>query len=87
MRRFIKYTAVTAIPEKSAHFLAELNAIHAFREDKGRAQSTFFALLADCAGRSPDLQKLNPHAMLNAIISSFAGDEGELAKLIKELIS
>jgi cell filamentation protein len=30
---------------KSAHFLAELNAIHAFREGNGRAQLTFFVLL------------------------------------------
>lgn len=31
----------------AAHFLAELNAIHAFREGNGRSQLTFFALLAD----------------------------------------
>ncbi len=33
-------------------FLAELNAIHAFREGNGRSQLTFFALLADHAGHS-----------------------------------
>jgi cell filamentation protein len=35
---------------KAAHFLAELNALHAFREGNGRTQLTFFALLADRAG-------------------------------------
>jgi cell filamentation protein len=36
--------------DKAAHFLAELNVIHAFREGNGRSQLTFFALLADYAG-------------------------------------
>jgi fido (protein-threonine AMPylation protein) len=32
--------------ENAVHFLAELNAIHAFREGNGRTQLSFFALLA-----------------------------------------
>ena len=36
--------------DKAAHFLSELNVIHAFREGNGRSQLTFFALLADHAG-------------------------------------
>jgi cell filamentation protein len=36
--------------KQAAHFLAELNAIHAFREGNGRAQLSFFLLLADQAG-------------------------------------
>jgi cell filamentation protein len=63
------------------------NAIHAFREGNGRAQLTFFALLADRAGWSLDFDKLDPDTMLNAMISSFGGDEAELAKVIRELIS
>ena len=31
--------------ERAAHFLAELNAIHVFREGNGRTQLTFFAML------------------------------------------
>ncbi|SHL25766.1 cell filamentation protein [Bradyrhizobium lablabi] len=46
--------------EKAAHFLAELNAIHAFREGNGRTQLTFFALLADRAGQPLDLERLDP---------------------------
>lgn len=34
---------------KLAHFLSELNAIHAFREGNGRAQMSFVALLAASA--------------------------------------
>jgi cell filamentation protein len=84
---FFQNLPSTDFTEKSAHFLAELNAIHAFREGNGRAQLTFFALLADRAGWSLDFDKLDPDTMLNAMISSFGGDEAELAKVIRELIS
>jgi fido (protein-threonine AMPylation protein) len=63
------------------------NAIHAIREGNGRAQLTFFALLADRAGWSLDFDKLDPDTMLNAMISSFGGDEAELDKVIQELVS
>jgi cell filamentation protein len=72
--------------ERAAHFLAELNAIHAFREGNGRAQLTFFALLADRAGHAIDFEKLDPDAMLNAMIASFDGDESKLKALISVLV-
>ena len=71
--------------KRAAHFLAELNAIHAFREGNGRAQLTFFALLADRAGQTLDLEKLDPDAMLKAMIASFDGDESRLKAVIGEL--
>jgi cell filamentation protein len=39
-----------AFAEKAAHLLAELNAIHPFREGNGRTQLSFLAALADQAG-------------------------------------
>jgi cell filamentation protein len=71
--------------ERAAHFLAELNAIHAFREGNGRAQLTFFALLADRAGHPLDLEKLDPDAMLKAMIASFEGNAWGLKVVIEEL--
>jgi cell filamentation protein len=76
----------SAFADKAAHFLAELNAIHAFREGNGRSQLTFFALLADYAGHPIDLDKLDPPEMLDAMIASFDGDEAKLANVIKHLI-
>jgi cell filamentation protein len=73
--------------EKAAHFLAELNAIHPFREGNGRTQLSFFALLADRAAQPFELGKLDPEAMLNAMIASFDGDEAELRTVIEGLIS
>jgi cell filamentation protein len=72
--------------ENAAHFLAELNAIHAFREGNGRTQLSLFSLLADRAGHPVDLEKLNPGAMLNAMIAGFDGDETELTVAIRGLI-
>lgn len=75
-----------AFADKAAHFLAELNAIHAFREGNGRSQLTFFALLADYAGYPLKIEKLNPEEMLAAMIASFDGDERRLANVIRGLI-
>jgi len=65
--KFLEELPPAEFSTKAAHFLAELNAIHAFREGNGRAQLTFFALLADRAGQKLDLEKLDPDTMLNAI--------------------
>ncbi|MDI1267281.1 MAG: Fic family protein [bacterium] len=72
--------------KKAAHFLAELNAIHAFREGNGRSQLTFFALLADYAGHPLKIEKLSPEEMLAAMIASFDGDERRLSDVIYHLI-
>jgi cell filamentation protein len=73
--------------DRAAHFLAELNAIHAFREGNARSQLTFFALLVDHAGYPLKIEKLNPEEMLAAMISSFDGDERRLADVIRSLIA
>lgn len=66
--------------------MAELNAIHAFREGNGRAQLTFFVLLANRAGYALDLERLDPDVMLDAMIASFDGDEIKLVEVIRKLI-
>lgn len=74
------------LAEKAAHFLSELNVIHAFREGNGRSQLSFFLLLADYAGYPIDLEDLDPDAFLNAMIASFDGDEKPLAVVIQGLV-
>lgn len=71
----------------AAHFLAELNVIHPFREGNGRTQLTFLAMLADDAGQPLDLDRLDPDATLDAMIKSFKGDEAPLAHVIETLIA
>ncbi len=72
---------------RSAHFLAELNAIHAFREGNGRTQLAFLTLLADRAGHSVRNTILRPEVILDAMITSFKGDEAPLVGVISSLIT
>jgi cell filamentation protein len=71
---------------QAAHFLAELNAIHPFREGNGRAQLSFLVLLAERVGHPLDSRRLVPAQVLDAMIASFSGDERPLSRLITQLI-
>lgn len=70
---------------QAAHFLAELNAIHPFRDGNGRTQLTFMSLLAARAGHPLHLERLEPAAFLNAMIASFQGDLGPLRTQLEVL--
>ena len=59
---------------QAAHFLAEMNAIHAFRDGNGRAQLAFVIMLADRAGHPVNLAKLRPGKFLKAMVASFFGN-------------
>ena|SRR5665213_2540452 len=72
--------------KNAAHFLAELNAIHPFREGNGRSQLSFLVLLAERASHPFDLAKMDPEAIMQAVIASFNGAEKPLADLILGLI-
>ncbi len=84
---FFRDLAPEDFVDKAAHFLAELNAIHALREGNGRSQLTFFDMLATHAGYPLDMDHLDTKRMLEAMIASFDGDETQLRDLIAELIA
>ncbi len=71
--------------ERAAHFLATLNAIHPFREGNGRVQTSFLLLLADHAGHPLNLDRLDPERFLQAMVTSFEGDERPLVTELKTL--
>jgi cell filamentation protein len=71
---------------KAAHLLAELNAIHPFREGNGRTQMSFLVALAERAGHHLPLEDLDSEALLKATITSFGGNERPLANLIERSI-
>jgi cell filamentation protein len=71
---------------EAAHFLAELNAIHPFREGNGRSQLSFLILLAERAGHPFDLAKMDAGGIMKAVIASFNGEEKPLADMILRLI-
>ncbi|MDI1346630.1 MAG: Fic family protein [Pseudolabrys sp.] len=82
LRRLDKNT----FAKKAAHFLAELNAVHPFREGNGRTQLSFLALLAEEAGHPLDMDRLDPQGILDATIESFGGDEAGLKTQIASLL-
>jgi cell filamentation protein len=71
---------------KAAHVVAELNAIHPFREGNGRTQFVFLRLVGDEAGHPLLFERLDAPAALEAMIASFSGEEAGLARLILGLI-
>lgn len=72
--------------KRLAHFLAELNAIHPFREGNGRTQLSFLGLIAEQAGHPLDFERIEPDKILIAIVESFVGDEARLRHAIADLI-
>lgn len=71
----------------AAHLLAELNALHPFRDGNGRTQLTFLALLATRANHPLHLERLEPTRFLAAMVASFSGDERLLADELRGLIT
>ena len=77
--------AFDAFATEAAEFLADLNAIHPFRDGNGRAQLSFLYLLALKAGHEIDLSRIRPERFLKAMIASFGGGILPLAREIAAL--
>jgi cell filamentation protein len=71
----------------ATEFLAELNAIHAFREGNGRTQLAFLHLVAERAGHPLDLTRVRLKTFLPAMIESFRGDLKPLQASLRSLLS
>lgn len=85
--QFLRRQSADEFAVLAAHFLAELNAIHPFREGNGRSQLSFVALLAARAGYPLRLARLRSGNFLAAMIESFGGSEEPLARQIRGLIA
>lgn len=83
---FLRDLRPDAFSREAAHFIAELNAIHAFRDGNGRAQLAFLAILAHRAEHPIIGGRLRPNVFIEAMIASFRGDEGPLRREIRALI-
>ena len=71
---FVSGAPFEEFADAAADFLAELNAIHAFREGNGRSQLSFLHLIAERAGHRLGFGQVRPQAMLSAMIRSYHGD-------------
>lgn len=73
--------------ERVTHYLAEVNALHPFREGNGRTQRAFFRQLSREAGWPIDWSGLDPDRNITASESSLCGDNRPLCDLVDELIA
>ena len=53
---------------RAAHMLAELNAIHPFREGDGRTHLAYLALLAEQAGHPLAMERMNPPDEMDPVV-------------------
>jgi cell filamentation protein len=70
-----------------AHVLAEINAVHPFREGNGRTQLALLSILAENAGLPFNDDLLDQDRVIQAMVESFAGDETPLVDLIRDLVT
>ncbi|WP_348629883.1 Fic family protein [Mesorhizobium sp. M7A.F.Ca.US.005.03.1.1] len=77
----------TSFAKHLAHIVAEINAVHPFREGNGRTQLTFLAMLAEHAGLIFNDDILERDRVIQAMIDSFSGSEASLQALIEDIIA
>jgi cell filamentation protein len=75
-------TAKGLFLREAAAFLADLNAIHPFREGNGRVQLAFLHLIAERARHPLRLEDVRPETFMPAMVRSFSGD---IEPLLSEL--
>ena len=71
---------------RTAEFLADVNALHPFREGNGRAQRAFFSQLAHDAGHHIDWIRMDPERNIAASAAARHGDLAPLAEMFGDLI-
>ncbi|OED33489.1 Fic family protein [Planococcus maritimus] len=85
---YLKGLSKDVFIQRLAHYLAELNALHPFREGNGRAVREFARQLALNAGYRLDWSKIaEPAHIINAFVDSFNKDNERLEALLAEIIS
>lgn len=85
-QNFLQGLSAQLFARKAAIFLANLNAIHPFRDGNGRSQIAFMALVAASAGHPLRLSRLVPGDFMAAMIRSFQGDEEPLVEQMIRLL-
>ena len=76
----------TPFAARAAHYIAEINAIHPFREGNGRCQLTLLDVLF-VSGFEINEELIEPDRFMSAMIASFHGENGALAEAIPGIMS
>jgi cell filamentation protein len=84
--KYLQDLDLETFAERMAFYIAEINALHPFREGNGRTQRIFINQLARQAGWELNLSAVSPDALLDAMIASMT-DTSPLVKLLRETIT
>ncbi len=72
--------------QRVAFYIAEINALHPFREGNGRTQRIFINQLARQAGWNLNFKMVDPERLCDAYIASMT-DTSDLIELLIETVS
>lgn len=84
--RFLRGLRGVEFVDRLAHYYAELNAAHPFREGNGRAIRAFLGQLAREAGYRIAWERLDARRNVDASEASLRGDNGALRQMLDELV-
>ena len=69
-----------------AHYYADLNILHPFREGNGRVIRTFLAMLASSLGYEIRWNSMNSQENIDACIAAYNGDETLLQNMLRAIV-
>jgi cell filamentation protein len=72
--------------DRTTHYLAEVNAVHPFREGSGRTHRAFFSQLARDVGYEIRWERLDPERNIEASVASLNGDNTKLHAALNEIV-
>ena len=72
--------------ERLAYYMAEVNALHPFREGNGRTQQVFFEELARRARYEINFSNVTPDELLEADIAAYNKDYAPIIALLNKRI-
>lgn len=82
----LKGLKIDEFSNRAAHYMAEINVLHPFREGNGRTQREFICCLALSNGYSLEWELERKEAVFNASVKSVL-DPTDLSKIIKNTIT
>ncbi|WP_257132400.1 Fic/DOC family protein [Bacillus thuringiensis] len=82
----LKGLKIDEFSNRAAHYMAEINVLHPFREGNGRTQREFIRCLALSNGYSLEWERERKEAVFNASVKSVL-DPTDLSKIIKNTIT
>jgi len=85
--RYLRGLSRDGFLDRLTHYLAEVNAIHPFREGNGRCQRAFFRQLSQDAGWRIGWSALDSDDNDRASMASLRGDNGPLRDLLDVLVT